>query len=121
MTRILLIGVAVVLGVAASVSNPVLSVALAVGAWAYVVRMVSRQENSVVQDQMKTKVKKFLIIGAVSLFVFLAGAIAHNVLHGLGETEEAVFLSLSIVASLVFVVATAGGVALYFKERQKTI
>ena len=120
MIRKLLIGTGVVFGVAATVSNPLMSVILAVGVWIYVARMVSKEENIVVRNQMKTKIKTFLIVAAVSFLLFLVSAIVHNVLSGLAETEEAVFLLVSLFASLVFVVSTAGGLALLLKERGKT-
>ena len=120
MIRKLLIGIAVVFGAAVTVSNPLMSVVLAVGVWIYVARMVFKNENTVVSHPMKTRFKTFLIVAAVSFVLFLVGAIVHNVLSGLSETEEAVFLLVSIFASLVFVVSTAGGLALLLKERGKT-
>ena len=120
MTRKLLIGTAVVFGIAVTVSNPLMSVILAVGVWIYVVRMVSKEEDIVVSNHLKTKIKAWLIVAAVSFLLFLVGAIVHNVLSGLAETEEAVFLLVSLFASSVFVVSTAGGMALFLKERQKT-
>lgn len=120
MIRKLLIGTAVVFGVAVTVSNPLMSVILAVGVWIYVARMVSKEENIVVSNHMKTKIKTFLIVAGVSFFLFLVGAIVHNVLSALAETEEAVFLFVSLIASWAFVVSTAGGLALFLKERQKT-
>ena len=120
MIRKLLMATAVVIGVAVTLFNPLMSVILAVGVWIYVARMVSKEENIVVRNHMKTKIKTFLIVAAVSFLLFLVGAIVHNVLSGLAETEEAVFLLVSLFASLVFVVSTAGGMALFLKERQKT-
>ena len=119
MIRRLLIGTAVVFTVAVTVSNPLMGVILAVGVWIYVARMVSKEENIVVSNHMKTKIKTFLIVAAVSFLLFLVGAIAHNVLSGFAEAEEAVFLLVSLFASWVFVVSTAGGMALFLKERQK--
>ena len=120
MIRKLLIGIAVVFGVAVTVSNPLMSVVLAVGIWIYVARMISKNENTVVSHHMKTRIKTFLIVAAVSFVLFLVGAIVHNVLSGLSETEEAVFLLVSLFASWVVVVSTAGGMALFLKERGTT-
>lgn len=116
----LLKAAAVVFGVTVTVSNPLMSVILGVGVWIYMARMVSKEENIVVSNHMKTKIKTFLMVAAVSFLLFLAAAIVHNVLSGLAETEEAVFLLVSLFASLVFVVSTAGGMALFLKEGQKT-
>ena len=120
MIRKLLIGIAVVFGVAVTVSNPLMSVVLAVGVWIYVARRISKNENTVVSHKLRTRIKPFLIVAAVSFVLFLAGAIAHNVLSGLSETEEVVFLLVSLFASGVVVVSTAGGMALFLKERGKT-
>lgn len=120
MIRRLMIGVAVVFGVAVTVSNPLMSVILAVGAWIYVARMVSKNEDTVVSHHMKTRIKTLLIVAAVSFVLFLVGAIVHNVLSDLSETEETVFLLVTIFASWIVVVSTAGGLALIIKERGKT-
>ena len=120
MIRKLLIGIAVLFGVAVTVSTPLMSVVLAMGVWIYVARMVSKNENTVVSHHMKTRIKTFLMVAAVSFVLFLVGAILHNVLSGLSETEESVFLLVSIFASWVVVVSTAGGMALLLKERGKT-
>ena len=120
MTKKLLIGIAVVFVGAVTVSNPLMSVVLAVGVWIYVARMVSKNENTVVSHHLKTRIKTFLIVAAVSFVLFLVGAIVHNVLSGLSETEEAVFLLVSLFASGVVVVSTAGSMALFLKERGKT-
>ena len=120
MIRKVLTGIAVVFGVAVTVANPLMSVALAVGVWIYVARMVSKNEDTVVSHHMKTKIKTLLIVAAVSFVLFLVGAIVHNVLSGLAETEETLFLLVSLVASSVVVVSTAGGLALLLKERGKT-
>ena len=119
MTGKLLVGTAAIFGIAVTVSNPVMSVLLAAGVWIYVARMVSKEENIVVRNHMKTKIKPFWIVAGVSFPLFLVGAIVHNVLSGIAETDEAVFLLVSLIASLVFVVSTAGGMALFLKERQK--
>ncbi len=120
MIRKLLIGIVVVLGVGVTVLNPLMSVVLAVGVWIYMVRMVSKNEDTVVRHHMKTRIRTSLIVAAVSFVLFLVGTIVHNVLSGLTGSEEAVFLLVSLFASCVFVVSTAGGMALLLKERGKT-
>jgi glutamate mutase epsilon subunit len=94
MSRTLLIGIAVVMGIAVTLSSPLIGVILAAGVWIYLV--------------------------SFSFLVFIVGTIIHNVIYGLSEEEEAVFLLISIVASVVFVVVTAGGVVTFLKGRQET-
>lgn len=128
MKRKLLIGVLVVLGIAVAVLNPLISGILAVGVWIYLVRMVRKQKNSVFNDQIEQKIttwhlkrlKAFLIVAGFSFLVFILGAIAHNVLPGPSEREETVSFFIALAALLVFTVATAGGVVIFLKARQKT-
>jgi len=66
------------------------------------------------------RLKTFLIVAGFSFLVFIAGAIVHNVLYDLSETEATVPFLIALVALLVFVAATAGGMVIFLKERQKT-
>jgi predicted RND superfamily exporter protein len=128
MNRKLLIGILVVLGIAVTFFNPLISLILAVGLWIYLVRMVRKEKNSVLNDQMEPKItewhlkrlKAFLIVAGFSFLVFIVGAIVHNVLHGLSEIEETASFFIALVALLVFFVATAGGLIIFLKGRQKT-
>ena len=129
MIRKLLIGILVVIGIAVTVLNQLILGILAVGVWIYLFRMVRKQKNSVFNDQMESKIsewhlkrlKAFLIVAGFSFLVFIVSAIVHNVLHGLSEMEDSVFFIIALVAILVFVVATAGGLVIFLKGRQKTI
>jgi hypothetical protein len=129
MIKKLLIGILVVLGIAVTVLNPLIPGIFAVGVWIYLFRMVRKQKNSVINDQMESKIsewhlkrlKAFLIVAGFSFLVFIVGAIVHNVLHGLSEIEESTFFIIALVALLVFIVATAGGLVIFLKGRQKTI
>jgi len=128
MIRKLLIGILVVLGIAVTVLNQLIIGIIAVGVWIYLFRMVRKQKNSVLNDQIESKIsdwhlkrlKAFLIVAGFSFFVFIVGAIVHNILHGLSEIEESTFLIIALVALLVFIVATAGGLVIFRKGRQKT-
>ena len=128
MNRKLLLGILVVLGIAVTSFNPLISLILAVGVWIYLVRMVRKQKNSVLNDQMEPtitewhlkRLKAFLIVAGFSFLVFIVGTIVHNVSHDLSEIEETVSFLIALVALWVFVVATAGGMVIFFKERQRT-
>jgi hypothetical protein len=127
MNRKVLIGVLIVLGIAVTVLNPLISLILAVGVWIYLVGMVRKQKNSVLNDQMEPtiaewhlkRLKAFLIIAGFAFLVFIVGTIVHNVLPDLAEIEETVSFLIALVALWVFVVATAGGMVLFLKERQR--
>jgi hypothetical protein len=90
--------------------------------------MVRKQKNSVFNDQMEQttskwhlkRLKAFLIVAGLSFLVFIFGVIVHNVLHGLSEIEETVSFFIGLVGLLVFIVATAGGMVIFVKARQKT-
>ena len=129
MDRKLQIGIIVVLGIAITVLNPLISGVLAVIAWIYLVRMVRKQKNRVLNGQMESKItewhlkrlKTFLIVAGLSFLVFIVSAIVHNVLYSLSGIEESVFFICALVALLVFIIATAGGLAMFLKGRQKPI
>jgi adenosine/AMP kinase len=91
--------------------------------------MVRKRKNNMFNNQMEPKIAKrllkrmktFLIVAGFSFLVFIFGAIMHNVLHGVSEIEETTFFFIALVALLVFIVATAGSMVIFLKERQKTI
>ena len=128
MKRKLLIGILVVLGIAVTVLNPLITGIFAVGVWIYLIRMVRKQKNSVFNDQMEQKItqwhlkrlKAFLIVGGFSFLVFIFSAIVHNVLYGLSEIEKTVSFFIALAALLVFIVATTVGLVIFIKARQKT-
>ena len=128
MIRKVLIGILVVLAIAAAFINHLILGIIAAGAWIYLFRMVRKQKNSVFNDQMESKISEwhlkrinaFLIVAVFSFLVFVVGAVGHNVLHGLSEKEDSVFFIISLVALLVFIVATASGLFTFLKGRQKT-
>jgi hypothetical protein len=128
MKRKLLIGLLVVLGIAVTIFNPPISSLLAVGIWIYIVITVRKQKKSVLNVQMEPKylelhlqrLNALLMVAGLSFVVFIIGAIMHNILHGLSDEKGTVALFITLVAYLVFVLATAGGLVLFLKERQKT-
>jgi hypothetical protein len=124
--RKLLIGILTVLGLAVTVVNPLGTGILAVGVWIYLVRMVRKQENGVFHNQMERKtaerhfkrLKAFLIVAGSSFLVFIVATIVHNVSDGPSETEETVSFFIALVALLVFILATAGGMAILVRARK---
>lgn len=128
MKRKLLIGILVVSGITVAVLNPLIGGIIAAGIWIYLFRMVRKQKNSVINGQVEPKIsewhlkwlKTFLIVAALSFLVFVVGAIVHNVLHDLSEIEETGSFFIALVAYVILVVATAGGLVVFLKGRQKT-
>ena len=129
MNRKLQIGILVVLGIAAVFFKPLIIGVIAVGVWIYLVWMVRKRKNNIFNDQIELKIaerrlkrlKAFLMVAGISFLVFIVGAIVHNVLYGLSEIEEPVSFFIALVALWVFVIATAGGLVIFLKGRQKTI
>ncbi|MEJ2719773.1 MAG: hypothetical protein P8181_01350 [bacterium] len=128
MTRRLLIGILVVLGIAVIVFNPLISLILAVGGWIYLISRFRKQKSSAFYDEMEQQItalhskrlKVFLIVAGCSVLVCILGALAHNMLHGVSETEEAVSLIIALVGIFVFVGTTADGWLMFLRGRQKT-
>jgi len=126
--RKLLMGILVVLGIAMTVLNPLISGIFAVGVWIYLVGMVRKHKNSVFNDQMEQEVTKLhlkrikalLIVAGFSFLVFIFGSVAHNILHGLSEIKMTVSFFVALAALLVFIVATAGGMVIFLKAQKKT-
>ena len=129
MIRKIPICILIALGIAVTVINPLIMGILAAGVWIYLVMMYRKQKNIDINDQMgliiseshMKRMKAFLIVTAFSFFVFIVGAVVHNVLHGLYGIEDLVFLIVSIVALIVFVVTTAGALFVFLKGRYKAV
>jgi hypothetical protein len=128
MKRKLLVGLLVVIAIAVTISNPPVCSLIAVGIWIYIVSMVRKQKINVLNVQIERvetewhlkKFKTLFIVAGLSFVVFIISAIVHNVLHGQPDEEGTVALFITLGAYLTFVIATAGGLVLFLKERQKT-
>jgi hypothetical protein len=89
--------------------------------------MVRKQKNSKLNDKMESKLpewllkrlKALLIIAGFSFLIFIVSTILHNILDGLSEVEENLYFIIAIVALLVFIITTAGGMVILFKAQQK--
>ena len=137
MSRRLLIGITAiaVLGVglviAGVIIKPVfitlgIGVAL-IGVWVYLTWMVWQKKTQIFHEQMEPKLaerrlkmmKTFLQVAGISLAVGIFGAILHNVLYGINETEEPVSFFIGIIGLFGFVIATTGGLFVFLKGRRK--
>ena len=129
MKRKLRTGILVVLGMAVIVFQPIICGIIAIGIWIYLVRVIWKHNHNKLNEQMAsqisnvnlTRLKVFLRVAAFSFLVFIVGAIVHNVLHGINDTEEPVFFIISLVALVVFAMATAIALVVFRKGRQKAI
>ncbi len=132
MNKKLLIAINVIivgLVIAAAIYNPRWITMLIVGVapivvWIYLVWMVRKKKTDIFHDQTEPKLaesrlkrlKVFLLVAGISLVVF----VVHNALYGLSEIEEPVFFYIALVALLVFIIATIGGLVIFLKGRRKT-
>ncbi len=129
MKRKLLTGVLVVVGIAVTVLNPVISGLLAIGIWIYLVRMVQKQKNSESTDQVVSgisgrqlkRLKELLIVAGFLFLVFIASAIFHNILHDLSDIGGSIYFFVALAALFLFIAANAGGMVIFLKARQKSI
>ncbi|MFC2125494.1 hypothetical protein ACFLU5_11850 [Bacteroidota bacterium] len=129
MKKKILIGIIAVLGIALTIFNPVVIGVLAIATWIYLLLIVRKRETGIFHDQMEPRLaerrlkrlKAFMILAGISCLVSIAGIIVHNVRSGLSEIEEPISFYIGIVALYLFILATAGGLIIFLKGRQKAI
>ena len=122
--QILIIGVAVFM----ALFLPVISDVFALGAWIYMVWNIWKKQINVFDNQVEPgnakrlikRLKTYLTVAGFSFILFVTGAIVHNVLYGLTDTEDIVFLIIASVAHVLFILATAISLVLFLKARQQS-
>ena len=127
MKRKILIGIIVLLVIAASFFLIMLTAGAAIAVWIYLAWMVSKKKTQIFHDQMDPKLaerrlkmlKASLLVAAISFVGGIVGVIMHNVIYAATETEEAVFFFIALSAIWLFTLATGGGLVIYLKGRQK--
>jgi hypothetical protein len=65
------------------------------------------------------RLKIFLRVGGISFVAGIVGVVVHNVIYGLTEVEESVFLVIGVVGLFVFFISTIGGLVVFLKGRRK--
>ncbi len=129
MKKKLLIGIIVVFGIAVATFMPMLAVGAGIVVWIYLVFMVRERKINLFHDQVEPKLaerrykrlKTFLLVAGISLAVGIVGIVLHGVLGALLEIEEEpVSFFIAISALYVFIIATIGGLVIFFKGRRKT-
>ena len=132
MIKKLLIGTLIVLVIVAAILRAmfiptILGVAL-IGVWIYLVYMVRKKKANLFYDQVEPKIaerrlkklKAFLLVAGISLAVGIVGVVVHNAIYGLSGVEEPVFFVIALVGLWAFLIATIGGLVIFFKGRRKT-
>ncbi len=134
MNKKLLIGIIVVLGIAAAIFRAVEIGGVAIGVWIFLVVVVWKKKTNIFHDQMEPKLaerrlkrlKAFLLVAGISFAMFCVAFILLVVLVGLLEIIEEESVSyyigyyIAFVGLGVFVIATIGGLVIFLKGRRKT-
>ena len=119
MKKKLLVGAAIILGIAAAAFQ-IVSVAIALLAvWGYLTWMIWKKKAELAEKHLK-RLKALLLGAGISFVVAIVGVIMHNVLYAMNEVEEHTWFLVAIVALYVFSAATIGGVVIFLKGRRKT-
>ncbi len=127
MKRKLLIGVIVLVGIAAAFALIMLTTGAAIAAWIYLVWQVAKKRTKIFHKQMEPKLvkkrykmlKTSLWVAAIAFALGVAGFVAHNALYGLTEMEEPVSFIIALVALWLFILATGGGLFIYILGQRK--
>ena len=134
MNKKLLIGIIVLfasLVIAAAIIRPMfiwmIFWAALIVAWICLVWMVRKKKTKIFHDQMEPKLaerrlkwlKKFLLVGGISLAMFIFGFILHNALYALLEKEEGVSFFIAILGGLLLFLANIGSLVIFLTGRRK--
>ncbi len=133
MNRKLLIGIIIVFVIAAAISVRVLPMYLFLAVWIYLVWMVWKKKISLFRDHMEPKLaerrlkrlKKFLLVATIGVAAFWVNIILMFVIYRTtgfpsSEEEEGVFFFIGLLAAVLFLIGTIGGLIIFLKGRQKT-
>ncbi len=77
-------------------------------------------ELGLAKKQLK-RLKILIIAAGISFTIAIVGIIMHNVQSGLSEAEESLFFFIGIVASYLFILASAGGLLIFIEGSRKPI
>lgn len=127
MKRKLLIGLIVLLVMAASFFLIMLTAGAAIAVWIYLVWMVWKKKTEIFHEQMEPELAKrrlkmlkaSLLVAAISIVGVIVGVVMHNAMYAATGTEEAVFFWIALSTIWLFTLATGSGLAIYLKGRQK--
>ena len=77
-------------------------------------------EPGLAKKQLK-RLKILIIAAGISFTIAAVGIIMHNVQSGLSETEESLYLFIGVIATYLFILASAGGLLILIEGRRKPI
>ena len=117
----------VVLGALWALAVPVVGELIAVGVWIYIIWIVRKQKTEEISDQadlntselLQKRLRLLFVIALFSILAFITGAIIHNVIYGLYDYEELVFLLAASAAHIIFILTTAIGLLVFLLSRIK--
>lgn len=127
MKRKLLIGLIVLLVIAAAFFLFMITAGAAIAVWIYLAWMVWKKKTQIFHNQMEPELvkkrlkmlKTALLVAAVSLVGGIAGVIGHNAIYAATEIEEAIFFWIALSSIWLFALATGSGLFIFLKGRQK--
>jgi len=127
MKKKLLIGIIVVLGMAALAFMATTIAGAGIVVWVCLIWMVRKKKTNIFHDQMEPELaerrlkmlKVLLLVAGIALVVAIVGVILHNALSALSGTEEQVWFWVALVALYAFVAANTGGLIVFIKGRRK--
>jgi TRAP-type C4-dicarboxylate transport system permease large subunit len=127
MKRKILIGVVVVIGIAAAFFMIPLTTGALIVAWIYLAWMVWKKKTNIFYDQMEPKsaerrlkwLKASLLVAAIFLIGGIVGAVVNQVLYAT-EVEDAVTFFFAFVGVCVFILATSSSLVIFLKGRRRT-
>jgi hypothetical protein len=95
--------------------------------------MVWKKKTNIFHDQMEPKLaerrlkrlKKFLLVATIGIAGFWVNIIVMFAIYRMtgfpsSEEEEGVFFFIGLIAAVVFIIGTIGGLVVFLKGRQKT-
>jgi arginine exporter protein ArgO len=127
MKRKTLIGVIVVIGIAAAITMMPLTTGALIVVWIYLAWMVWKRKTQIFHNQMEPKsaerrlkwLKVSLLVAAISFVVFLASTVLLRALHALFEGKEELFFFITIFSLTILALGTICGLVIFLNGRRK--
>lgn len=128
MNKKLLMGILAGAGIVLIILNPAVMGFLAIVFWIYLEviawkrkRIFHEKINPGLAEKLMKRLKAILILAGISCLVSVVGIIVHNVGSSLSESKKFLYFIIGITALYVFILASAGGLFIFIKGRQKSI
>lgn len=118
---------AIVLGVIQPMRLWLLFWAALIVAWICLLWAFRKRGTRIFHDQMEPEtaekrlrwLKRLLLIGGISLGMFVIGVVVHNVLYGVMDREESVSFFVAVLGGLVLFLSNIGILVLVITGRMK--